>query len=567
MDTVLKTTELTKVFSGKKAVDHVSMTVNRGDIYGFIGKNGAGKTTLIRMAVGLAAPSGGSIELFGSKDLTQMRKKVGTVIEYPAVIPHMTARQNLVAQCKLQGVKDLSVIDRILSTVGLESTGKKKAKNFSLGMKQRLAIAIALIGEPDFLFLDEPTNGLDPTGIKEIRELIQKLNHEHGITVLISSHILGELSKLATRYGIIDKGVMIDEFTAEDLEARCKSSLMIQVDRIPEACSILENVVGTKNYTVNPDGTISLFDHLDEAGLPIQINLSQIGSLVAGEALRYQAFLIHLNPVIIHVQGAFIRHSGNHIVFSVIFAGAGAVVNQGHQSQMVRLAAGKLEDKGINVEFLLYLSQSVHKFIPGFGRLGVANLGKHVGTVVQHIDAYHVRQLNQLAFISSGFPNSLAEFRSEFLISVQIIHVVNFSHTGKGFSGAVTSGENIRGGAAVDSGQMNLIEVIPRQVHIFDFPIQLVGKFAVNGREHFFHSGNIGVRAAPGHIPKEDVALFGSPLRGFLLTRFFRRGRISCGLRAVGGSLITSRRENHHTSKQSRKNRFCFLVCVHSFPS
>lgn len=267
MDTVLKTTELTKVFSGKKAVDHVSMTVNRGDIYGFIGKNGAGKTTLIRMAVGLAAPSGGSIELFGSKDLTQMRKKVGTVIEYPAVTPHMTARQNLVAQCKLQGVKDLSVIDRILSTVGLESTGKKKAKNFSLGMKQRLAIAIALIGEPDFLFLDEPTNGLDPTGIKEIRELIQKLNHEHGITVLISSHILGELSKLATRYGIIDKGVMIDEFTAEDLEARCKSSLMIQVDRIPEACSILENVVGTKNYTVNPDGTISLFDHLDEAGL------------------------------------------------------------------------------------------------------------------------------------------------------------------------------------------------------------------------------------------------------------------------------------------------------------
>ena len=267
MDTVLKTTELTKVFSGKKAVDHVSMTVNRGDIYGFIGKNGAGKTTLIRMAVGLAAPSGGSIELFGSKDLTQMRKKVGTVIEYPAVIPHMTARKNLVAQCKLQGVKDLSVIDRILSTVGLESTGKKKAKNFSLGMKQRLAIAIALIGEPDFLFLDEPTNGLDPTGIKENRELIQKLNHEHGITVLISSHILGELSKLATRYGIIDKGVMIDEFTAEDLEARCKSSLMIQVDRIPEACSILENVVGTKNYTVNPDGTISLFDHLDEAGL------------------------------------------------------------------------------------------------------------------------------------------------------------------------------------------------------------------------------------------------------------------------------------------------------------
>lgn len=267
MDTVLKTTELTKVFSGKKAVDHVSMTVNRGDIYGFIGKNGAGKTTLIRMAVGLAAPNEGSIELFGSSNLTQMRKKIGTVIEYPAVIPHMTAKQNLTAQCKLQGINDLSVIDRVLHTVGLEDTNKKKAKNFSLGMKQRLAIAIALIGEPDFLFLDEPTNGLDPTGIKEIRELIQRLNHEHGITVLISSHILGELSKLATRYGIIDNGVMIDEFTAEELEARCQSSLVIQVDRVPEACTILENVVGTKNYKLNADGTISLFDHLEEAGM------------------------------------------------------------------------------------------------------------------------------------------------------------------------------------------------------------------------------------------------------------------------------------------------------------
>lgn len=240
MDTVLKTTELTKVFSGKKAVDHVSMTVNRGDIYGFIGKNGAGKTTLIRMAVGLAAPSGGSIELFGSKDLTQMRKKVGTVIEYPAVIPHMTARQNLVAQCKLQGVKDLSVIDRILSTVGLESTGKKKAKNFSLGMKQRLAIAIALIGEPDFLFLDEPTNGLDPTGIKEIRELIQKLNHEHGITVLISSHILDELSRLATHYGFIDQGRIVKEITAGDLESVCRKCMHLTVSDMRSLIRVMD---------------------------------------------------------------------------------------------------------------------------------------------------------------------------------------------------------------------------------------------------------------------------------------------------------------------------------------
>ena len=215
MDTVLKTTELTKVFSGKKAVDHVSMTVNRGDIYGFIGKNGAGKTTLIRMAVGLAAPSGGSIELFGSKDLTQMRKKVGTVIEYPAVIPHMTARQNLVAQCKLQGVKDLSVIDRILSTVGLESTGKKKAKNFSLGMKQRLAIAIALIGEPDFLFLDEPTLGLDVIARRELWEIIRSLKEK--ATIILTTHYMEEAEALSDRIAIMQKGKLVCMGTVQEL--------------------------------------------------------------------------------------------------------------------------------------------------------------------------------------------------------------------------------------------------------------------------------------------------------------------------------------------------------------
>lgn len=265
METVLRTKGLTKQFGGRKAVDRVSMTVNRGDIYGFIGKNGAGKTTLIRMAVGLAAPTQGNIELFGSQNLTEQRKKVGTVIEYPAVFPHMTAWQNLEVQCRLVGIRDFGVINEILQTVGLQNTGKKKAKNFSLGMKQRLAIAMSLVGKPEFLFLDEPTNGLDPAGIKEIRELIQRLNQEQGITVLISSHILGELSKLATRYGIIDNGVLIDEFTAEELEMRCKASLVIRVDSVPKAREVLENVLHTRNYTINPDGTIALFDYLEQA--------------------------------------------------------------------------------------------------------------------------------------------------------------------------------------------------------------------------------------------------------------------------------------------------------------
>lgn len=217
MESILKTTGLTKVYGGHQAVSNVSMNVHKGDIYGFIGRNGAGKTTLIRMAVGLAAPSAGSIELFGSSDLSKGRKRIGTVIESPAVFPHMTARQNLEVQCRMMGIKDKSVVNDTLLTVGLDPQDKKKARNFSLGMKQRLAIAIALIGSPDLLCLDEPINGLDPTGIIEIRELIQKLNEERGITVLISSHILGELSKLATRFGIIENGMLIQEFTAEEL--------------------------------------------------------------------------------------------------------------------------------------------------------------------------------------------------------------------------------------------------------------------------------------------------------------------------------------------------------------
>ena len=187
MNAVLKTSQLTKTYSSKQVVKELSMTIQQGDIYGFIGKNGAGKTTLIRMIAGLATPSSGSIELFGSSDLVKERAKIGTVIESPALFPNMTARENLITQCRIANVKDLRVVDETLELVGLSNTGKKKAKNFSLGMRQRLAIAIALIGDPEFLILDEPTNGLDPEGIKEIRDLILHLNQKKHITVLISS--------------------------------------------------------------------------------------------------------------------------------------------------------------------------------------------------------------------------------------------------------------------------------------------------------------------------------------------------------------------------------------------
>lgn len=222
MSVILRTNHITKQYGHRPVVSDLSMTIHKGDIYGFIGKNGAGKTTLIRMITGLARPGDGNILLFGKPDLLEGRARIGTVIESPAFYPGMTARENLIAQCRLQG-EDIRQVDDILTMTGLDDTGKKKARNFSLGMRQRLAIGIALVGQPELLILDEPTNGLDPEGIREVRELILKLNREREITVLISSHILGELSKFATRYGIIHQGKLIEEFTEEELWERCQS--------------------------------------------------------------------------------------------------------------------------------------------------------------------------------------------------------------------------------------------------------------------------------------------------------------------------------------------------------
>ena len=265
MGYVLKTTNLSKQFKSKKAVSEINMTINKGDIYGFIGRNGAGKTTLMRMVVGLASPTSGNIELFGSTNLNSERKKIGTIIENPALYLNMTAKQNMIAQAKLIG-SDEKEVDELLALFELSNTGKKKIKHFSLGMKQRLAIAIAMLGNPEFLCLDEPVNGLDPTGIKEIRELLIKLNREKGLTILISSHILGELSRLATRYGVIEEGELIEEFTNEELETRCKSHIVIKASDIKKAIEVIENTFNTKNYEIISDNTIHLFDLLDNGG-------------------------------------------------------------------------------------------------------------------------------------------------------------------------------------------------------------------------------------------------------------------------------------------------------------
>ena len=262
----LKTQELTKVYKNNIAVNQVNMHIKRGDIYGLIGKNGAGKTTIMRMIAGLATPNKGNIELFESSDLNFQRQRLGCSIENPAIYPNMTAQQNLEVYRRLLGIPDTRIIPNIIEMIGLKETGKKKAKNFSLGMKQRLELGITLLGNPDFLILDEPINGLDPEGIIELRDLLLKLNQEKQITILISSHILGELSKIATCYGIINQGVLVEEFSKEELTSKCKRCLKVKVDNVQKASNILETICGTSNYDILPENTIRLFDYLDKPG-------------------------------------------------------------------------------------------------------------------------------------------------------------------------------------------------------------------------------------------------------------------------------------------------------------
>ncbi|MCH5209168.1 MAG: ATP-binding cassette domain-containing protein [Oscillospiraceae bacterium] len=247
MEYVLKTNNLSKQYGRFSALNGLSMSVPKGAIYGFVGKNGAGKTTLIRLICGLQPPSSGDYELFGVKStadgaIIKTRKRMGAVVETPSVYLEMTAEDNLKQQYLVLGLPSYDGLREILELVGLGNTGKKKAKNFSLGMRQRLGIAIALCGEPDFLVLDEPINGLDPQGIIEIRELILKLNRERQITVLISSHILDELSRLATHYGFIDNGSIVKEMSAAELEAACRKCSRINVSDTKALSRVLDSM-------------------------------------------------------------------------------------------------------------------------------------------------------------------------------------------------------------------------------------------------------------------------------------------------------------------------------------
>lgn len=264
MEYVLETNAVTKRYRNFTALNGLTMRIPKGSIYGFVGRNGAGKTTLIRLICGLQEPTGGSYTLYGVKntdaEIIAGRRRMGAVVESPSIYPDMTARENIRQQYRVLGLPSDDGIDELLRLVGLENTAKKKARNFSLGMRQRLGIAVALSGNPDFLVLDEPVNGLDPQGIIEMRELILKLNREQGITVLISSHILDELSRLATHYGFIDGGQMIREMSAQELEEHCRKRMCIEVSDTKPLCRVLSDM--NVDYRITDDLHADIYDEI-----------------------------------------------------------------------------------------------------------------------------------------------------------------------------------------------------------------------------------------------------------------------------------------------------------------
>lgn len=273
MEYVLQTQQLCKKYGRFNALTDFTINVPKGSIYGMVGRNGAGKTTLIRIVTGLNNPTSGEFTLFGTKntdaDILAKRRKIGAVVETPSLHPEMSAKDNLIQQTKALGISD-EKLDEILNLVGLPNTGKKKAKHFSLGMRQRLGIAFSLVGDPDFLVLDEPINGLDPQGIMEVREMILKLNREKGITILISSHILDELSRLATHYGFIEQGRCIKEMSAEELEKVSRRSLHINVNDTQLLAQVLDGMKA--EYRIYSPTEADIFTPMQVTPLVLALN-------------------------------------------------------------------------------------------------------------------------------------------------------------------------------------------------------------------------------------------------------------------------------------------------------
>jgi ABC-2 type transport system ATP-binding protein len=265
MEYILTTDKLTKVYGEKRAADAISLHIKKGDVYGLIGRNGAGKTTVLKMICGLSSPTSGSVTFAGKTgaDLASEMKKIGSLIETPGLFPKMSAYQNIKIKCILCGKNDDEYIKSLLRQVGLENVGKKPAQSFSLGMKQRLGIALALVGDPEFIVLDEPINGLDPQGIAEMREIIRRLSKEQGMTVIVSSHILDELAKVADSFGIINDGKLIDEFTSEELEKRCGKYVLLRTGDVEKSREVLSNC-GVGAFDIRENGSIEINEEIED---------------------------------------------------------------------------------------------------------------------------------------------------------------------------------------------------------------------------------------------------------------------------------------------------------------
>lgn len=278
-DYLLVTDNLTKIYKSSTAVDKVNLHIRKGCIYGLIGKNGAGKTTIMKMISGMASPSSGSFSYVGFNGGTdEAFSRIGTLIEAPAIQPNFTAYDNMKMKCLAYGIGDAEYINEKLALVGLGKVGKKKAGKFSLGMKQRLGIALALVGEPDFLLLDEPINGLDPQGIVEVRELLTKLNTEKNMTILISSHILEELAKVATDYAIINNGVIVEESTSVELREKCRDKIVIKAEETTKILPIIDGL-GFTEYQVIDSKTINIYERLSDIST-LNMEIAKAGIMI-----------------------------------------------------------------------------------------------------------------------------------------------------------------------------------------------------------------------------------------------------------------------------------------------
>ena len=296
---VIQTTGLSKRYKDRWAVDHLDLRVEQGDIYGFIGQNGAGKSTTLKLLCGLARPTLGEALIFGKPVRDSVaRRRVGSLIEQPGLYPDLSGRENLRLYAALLGLDSPErQVAEILKTVGLSPKEKKPVRHYSMGMKQRLGVGLALLGGPDLLLLDEPINGLDPEGIREMRELLLRLNRERGLTILISSHILGELSKIATRYGIIQQGRLVEQLTAGELEQKCTDYLHIKADQPQKAAALLEQQLHLTRWEMRPEGELRIYEAADARA---------VGQLLAQAGIAVEEMGLHRQDL----EGYFLEKMG-----------------------------------------------------------------------------------------------------------------------------------------------------------------------------------------------------------------------------------------------------------------